>query len=146
MRSVEEIEIGPVRVAGLAARVRNSQPEGIGAHWRRFHADATVAQLRGVVSNNALAVYTEYESDYSGEFTMLLGYHVAVDSIVPAGLRVIEIPRQNYAVLLAQGEQPQALWSAWEWVWASALRRAYTADFDEYLTDFDVRVHVAVLA
>jgi hypothetical protein len=29
-------------------------------------------------------------------------------------------------------------------VWASALNRLYTADFDEYIAPGDVRLHVAV--
>jgi predicted transcriptional regulator YdeE len=133
-----------IRVAGLAARVSNDQPELIGDHWRRFHADGTIARITGKASPNVFAVYTEYESDYSGPYTILIGYSIEPDAVVPAGLRVIEIPAQQYAVILASGEQPQATWAAWQWVWASALDRLYTADFDEYIAPGDVRLHVAV--
>jgi predicted transcriptional regulator YdeE len=91
-----------------------------------------------------VAVYTEYESDYTGAYTMLVGYEVTAEAEVPAGVRVIEVPPQKYAVILAQGKQPQAVIEAWQWVWASSLDRVYTADFDEYLGQEDVRLHVAI--
>jgi predicted transcriptional regulator YdeE len=144
MHTVEHIDMPAMRVAGLAARVSNAQPELIGDHWRRFHSDETIAKITGKANPNTFAVYTEYESDYSGEYTLLIGYSIAAGAGVPAGLRVIEIPAQQYAVILASGEQPQATWAAWQWVWASALNRLYTADFDEYIAPGDVRLHVAV--
>ena len=146
MHSVEEIELGPLRFAGLAARVRNDDPEGIGAHWGRFNSDQTVGRIAGIANRNVCAVYTDYESDYMGAYTMVLGYRLTADATIPAGLRVVEMPRQTFGVGLAQGEQPAALMTAWQWVWASRLRRAYTVDFDEYLTAVDVRLHIALRA
>jgi predicted transcriptional regulator YdeE len=144
MNSAEKIELPALRFAGLTARVSNAEPELIGDHWRRFHADETVTRIAGKANPNVFAVYTEYESDYTGAYTLLIGYSVEADAVVPGGLRVIEVPAQQYAVILASGEQPQATWAAWQWVWASALDRAYTADFDEYIAPGDVRLHVAV--
>jgi predicted transcriptional regulator YdeE len=144
MYPVEEITMPSMRVAGLPARVSNAEPEKIGALWQRFYTDETLQQLTERARPSPIAVYTEYESDYTGEYTMVVGYAIAAGAAVPAGLRVVEIPAQKYAVLLASGAQPQATIQTWQWVWASALERAYTADFDEYLTANDTRVHVAV--
>jgi predicted transcriptional regulator YdeE len=144
MNSAERIELPALRFAGLTARVSNAEPELIGDHWRRFHADETVTHITGKANPNVFAVYTEYESDYTGAYTLLIGYSIAPDAVVPGGIRVVEVPAQHYAVILASGEQPQATISAWQWVWASALDRAYTADFDEYIAPGDVRLHVAV--
>jgi len=144
MTQPEEIELPARRFAGLAARVEPGEPFAISELWDRFRADATVGRITGRVNNGIVAVYTEYESDYTGAYTMLVGYEVTADAVVPGGLRVLDVSPQKYAVILAQGEIPQAVQQAWQWVWASALDRAYTVDFDEYLGQTDVRLHVAV--
>jgi len=76
MNSAERIELPARRFAGLAARVSNGQPELIGDHWRRFQADETVTRITDKANPNVFAVYTEYESDYTGEYTLLIGYSV----------------------------------------------------------------------
>jgi predicted transcriptional regulator YdeE len=144
MNEPEKIELPARRFAGLAARVNNSQPELLYDHWRRFNSDETVARITGKASSAVVSVYTEYESDYTGEYTLLIGYEIEADAVVPGGLRLIEAPAQKYAVILAQGPQPETVQRAWQWVWASALDRAYTVDFDENLGPEDVRVHVAL--
>lgn len=140
----EELQLPPRRFAGLAARVSNNDPYVIPAHWDRFRQDETVARITGKVTGSLVSIYTDYESDYTGPYTLVLGYEVAPDAEVPAGLRIVETPPQKYAVILAQGEMPAAVQQAWQWVWASALDRAYTVDFDEYLGPNDVRLHVAL--
>jgi predicted transcriptional regulator YdeE len=145
MNQPEEIELPARRFAGLTTRVSPGEPFAISQLWDRFRDDATVPRITGRVNNGAIvAVYTEYESDYTGAYTMLVGYEVTPEAEIPAGLRVIEVPAQKYAVILAQGKQPDAVQQAWQWVWASALQRTYTADFDEYLGPEDVRLHVAI--
>lgn len=145
MNQPEEIELPARRFAGLTTRVQPNEPYAISQLWDRFRSDTTVARIPGRVNNGAsVAVYTEYESDYTGPYTLLVGFEVAADADVPSGIRVIDVPGQKYAVILAQGKQPEAVQQAWQWVWASALDRAYTADFDEYLGPEDVRLHVAI--
>jgi predicted transcriptional regulator YdeE len=145
MTQPEEISLPARRFAGLTTRVVPNDPYVISALWDRFRADTTVPRIPGRVNNGAMvAVYTEYESDYSGPYTMLIGYEVTAEAELPAGVRVIEVPPQKYAVILAQGKPRDAVKDAWQWVWASALDRAYTADFDEYLGPEDVRIHVAI--
>ena len=145
MQQPEEIELPARRFAGLTTRVEPNNPYVISALWDRVRTDTTVPRITGCVNNGAMvAVYTEYESDYTGAYTILVGYEVTAEAEVPAGVRVIEVPPQKYAVILAQGKQPQAVIEAWQWVWASSLDRVYTADFDEYLGQEDVRLHVAI--
>ena len=144
MTHPETIELPARRFAGLAARVSNSQPELLTDHWQRFSSDETVARITGRVNGGVVSLYTEYESDYTGDYTLLIGYEIVADAVVPGGLRVIEVPAQKYAVILAQGDMPQAVQRAWQWVWASALDRTYRVDFDEYLGPQDVRLHVGI--
>jgi len=144
MTQPEEIELSARRFAGLTTRVSPGEPFAISQLWERFRTDETVARITGRVSNGVVSVYTEYESDYTGAYTLLIGYEVGPDAVVPGGIRVIESPAQKYAVILAQGPQPETVQRAWQWVWASALDRSYTLDFDEYLGPDDVRLHVAI--
>jgi predicted transcriptional regulator YdeE len=145
MNQPEEIELPARRFAGVATRVSHGEPFAISQLWDRFRADQTMARIPGRANHGAIvSVYSDYESDYTGAYTLLIGYEVSPDAVMPGGVNVVDVPPQKYAVILAQGKQPESVQSAWQWVWASALDRAYTVDFDEYLGEQDVRLHVAL--
>ena len=56
----------------------------------------------------------------------------------------------TYAVIPANGKQPDAVIAAWQWVYGSDLARTYSGDFDLYVStgpdaaDLDVSLHVAI--
>jgi predicted transcriptional regulator YdeE len=78
------------------------------------------------------AVYSDYESDWRGEYSYMLGCGVSRAGTVPEGMEVRHIPAQTYAVFSAKGQMPDEVLAVWSLVWLSELPRTYTYDFEVY--------------
>jgi predicted transcriptional regulator YdeE len=96
------------------------------------------------------AVYSEYDSDWTGEYSYMIGSEVTKADTIPEGLAVTRIPAQTYAVFKAAGPMPDALLAVWMSVWGTNLPRTYTCDFEQYDSRFtrpenkEIDVYVAV--
>jgi predicted transcriptional regulator YdeE len=96
------------------------------------------------------AVYSDYESDWTGEYAYLIRSEVTKADTVPAGLAVVRIPAQTYVVFTAAGPMPDAILLVCVSVWGTKLSRAYTFDFEQYDARFtcpdnkDAEVYIAV--
>lgn len=83
-------------------------------------------------------VYTNYESDFTGDYTYFIGEEVTSFEEVAEGFETLIIPAQNYAKFTNQsGPMPSVCIDMWQNIWkmsASDLggERAYLADFEVY--------------
>ena len=83
-------------------------------------------------------VYTDYESDFTGDYTYFIGEEVkcVVDSM--EGFSSIIIPAQNYAKFTSKpGIMPEVCIDMWQNIWKMKSgelggKRAYLADFEVY--------------
>jgi predicted transcriptional regulator YdeE len=78
------------------------------------------------------AVYSDYVSDWRGEYAYLIGAGVTRAGTVPEGMEVRKIPAQTYAIFNAKGQMPDEVLAVWSQVWLSELPRTYTFDFEVY--------------
>jgi predicted transcriptional regulator YdeE len=84
------------------------------------------------------SVYTEYESDHTGEYTYFIGEEVSSIDNVPNGLRIITIPESQYQrFTTAPGVMPAVVIQAWQSIWQMSPQelggeRRYLADFEIY--------------
>jgi predicted transcriptional regulator YdeE len=137
-------------VAGISARVSNDRPHSIGALWQQFYAQGIGAQIPSKKSENIYSVYIDYESDHTKPYTMVIGCEVSDAGSLPPGLVRTTVPAATYAVIPANGKQPDSVIAAWQWVSRSDLARTYSGDFDLYVSlgsdpaDVDVKLHVAI--
>lgn len=136
---------------GLELRTNNAEcSSAMPAHKERFFKENISAKIENKVNENILALYTDYEGDYTKPYSWILGYEVSSLGAVPDGLVGKEIPESKYAVFTTQGEFPQSLIATWQAVWESTLPRSYTSDFEMYRSDFDpyknpeVKVYIAI--
>ena len=123
-------KITPRRIAGISARCANNQPETIHALWEKYTQQDIPSRLQG---SGMYAVYFEYESDVSGQYTLLLGQHVEDDAPLPEGMRDVFLEPGDYAVFDAVGPFPESIVDTWSRVWSSSLQRTYRTDFEMYL-------------
>lgn len=78
------------------------------------------------------AIYADYETDWTGEYSYLLGCGVTKADKLPKGLVTRHIPAQTYAHFRAQGPMPDAVVGVWAGIWGSDLPRTYLCDFEVY--------------
>ena len=114
------------------------------AHKERFFNQNILAGIPNKINGNVLAVYTDYEGDYTQPYSWILGAEVSSLDEIPAGLVGKVIPESKYAVFTTSGEFPQGLIAAWQAIWQSNLSRSYTADFELYSSNFDPQRHPEV--
>ena len=120
------------------------------AHKERFFNENILAKIPNKVNGNILAVYTDYEGDYTAAYSWILGTEVSSLDEIPVGLVGKVVPESKYAVFTTKGEFPQGLIEAWQAIWQSHLSRSYTTDFEVYSSDFDpqrnpeVKVYIAI--
>lgn len=146
---------GKFHIIGRADRTSNTLEADfitarIPAAWESFINDDLTALIphqrkEGVL----LAIYTDYESDYTGEYTHIIGAEVSELSAIPEGMVGLTVPPAHYLVFRASGEMPDAVFKAWQAVWdyfsqPSVYQRAYTADYEHYGEPNSVSIYVAV--
>jgi predicted transcriptional regulator YdeE len=136
---------------GLELRTNNEECSvAMPAHKDRFFKENILAKIPNKINGNILALYTDYEGDYTKPYSWILGCEVSSLDQVPEGLVGKKIPASKYTVFTTQGEFPQGLIAVWQNIWQSSLPRSYTSDFEVYPSDFDpqqnpnVKVYIAI--
>src|SRR5579875_670345 len=99
----QSINVPAFTVIGLSIRTTNAQEMSgsngkIGPLWSQFmHGGADA--IPGVIRQGTIyAVYTDYESDETGAYDLILGKSVSPEQPPPATMRLIHIPSSSYLV------------------------------------------------
>jgi len=83
-------------------------------------------------------IYTNYESDYTGEYDYFVGEVVSSFEKLPEGFSKLTIPAQRYVKITAgPAPSPQVCIQAWQEIWSISPEtlggeRNYFADFEVY--------------
>jgi len=140
----------------MGAQRRTSNADGrsikdIPACWQDFLSRNMASKIPNRAKTPAMfAVYSDYESDWTGEYAYLIGSEVTKADKIPSGLAVVRIPAQTYVVFTAAGPMPDALLGIWMSVWGTKLPRTYSFDFEQYDARFtrpenkEIDVYIAV--
>jgi predicted transcriptional regulator YdeE len=142
MPQPKTVELPAFSVIGLTTRTTNQfemsgQGSRIGPLWREFQ-NGGGDLIPGVLDKaKTYSVYTNYESDHSGAYDVVLGRSVSDPQKAPTGMKDIQIPAGRYMVFPAAGSSPQAIQTAWMQVYdyfaqPTAPRRAFVSDFELY--------------
>ncbi|OAV44454.1 effector binding domain-containing protein [Lewinella sp. 4G2] len=130
-------QISDFPVVGISVRTSNADPQAaaaaIGGLWQRLLGDNLATQIPNKVDGTIYCVYTDYESDHTGEYLTVLGYRVTSLDAVPEGFTGITVPGGQFAQFTCKGDLQQGVvYQAWRDIWATDLNRAYRADFEVY--------------
>jgi predicted transcriptional regulator YdeE len=136
---------------GLELRTTNEECSlAMPVHKEKFFKENIISKIPNKINGNILALYTDYEGDYTKPYSWILGCEVSSLDQVPEGLVGKIIPKSKYAVYTTQGGFPQGLIAVWQNIWQSGLPRLYSSDFEVYRSDFDpqrnpqVNVYIAI--
>lgn len=123
------------KIIGIAVRTINKNGQAqkeIGVLWNRWFTEDIASKIENKVSADIYNIYTEYESDFTGYYTAILGVEVSSFDIVPEGLVTIEIPDLAFKQYVSEGKLPDCVANTWQEIWKSNIDRAYKLDFDRY--------------
>ncbi len=147
---MEEVNLDSFVIKGLSLTTCN-----------KLEMDPVTAQIPGHVllveanveidyqaGARAYSVYTNYESDETGTFDVVMGAVDVASASLP--LAEIKVAAGRYLKFESEGEFPDAVISAWQSVWSyfSAPNckhsRAFTTDFEHYESASKVCVYIAL--
>jgi predicted transcriptional regulator YdeE len=149
----EIVEQPQFYLVGMAIRTTNQNGQSqqdIGALWGRIMQQNLLEKIENKVSDDTYCVYTDYETDYTGAYTCIIGCKVNSTDDMPKGFIGITIAADKYEIYHLEGKFPEKVHLAWREIWGSDVNRAYSADFDLYsadaksFEDTEVKIYLAV--
>ncbi|MBM9579487.1 AraC family transcriptional regulator [Leptospira sp. 201903070] len=139
--SSEIVSKNEVQIVGISEVTKNqdeiSGKGKIGGLWHRFFAEGILDKIPNKKEPaNLFAVYTDYESDESGKYRILIGAEVTDGSWVPEGMELRKIPKGKYSKFTSDtGSIATVVIAVWRKIWSDSelkSKRAFQSDFEFY--------------
>lgn len=146
----EIIDLPKKIIAGCSARTNNSSPDMsavIGGVWQKFYSDDVYANIPYKLNEKALGIYTDYENNENGDYTVMAGCEVSQKDIT-GNFEVCTIPAGKYAKFVIRGHMQKAVADFWQELWNMKLDRSYVCDFEEYqnssIDDCEIHIYIGL--
>lgn len=125
------------KVIGISTRTTNRDNQAqhdLGNLWGQFYAENIFDKIPNKVSKEIIAIYTDYKSDFTEDYTAIIGVPVSTLDKIPDGLTGREFQAENFQKFTAKGEMPDAVVNTWSDIWRrdKDLNRKYSYDFEVY--------------
>ncbi len=125
------------KIIGISVRTtnkNNQSQQDLEKLWGKFFSENIIEKIPNKVSSNIITIYTDYKSDYTDEYTTIIGIPVSILDEIPNGLIGREFEEENFQKFTAKGEMPNAVVNTWMDIWQrdKELNRKYTYDFEVY--------------
>jgi len=129
------------QIVGISARTSNANEITAQAKipqlWSDFYQQNVAGQIANAVNQVTYGLYSDYETDVNGEYSITLGVEVVAADEIPEGMFVKTVPAAKYLVFTSdKGPFEEVVVKAWQDVWAwfasSGVERTYTGDFEMY--------------
>ncbi len=144
-------------VIGISARTNNAAETGpsgeIPKLWQRLFMEGLLNRIPGRSDESIVAVYTNYASDATGEYTVVLGAKVKSGTKPPDGMVAVTLPAGKYLEFIsANGPGQEVVPPVWRQIYGYFQRpgspsRAFKSDFERYQPPFDpnaMQAHVFI--
>lgn len=130
-------EIQNFKIIGITMETTNENGQAskdLGVLWERFFSENIPDKISNKESEEIYAIYTDYESDFTGKYTAIIGQKVTTLKTIPKGCAGREFREDTYRKFTAKGAMPSAIVEIWKDIWEKdkVLQRKYTADFEVY--------------
>jgi predicted transcriptional regulator YdeE len=125
------------KLIGISTRTTNKNNQAateLQKLWGDFFAENILERIPNKQSNEIYAIYTDYKSDFTDEYTTIIGVPVSSLNDIPEGLIGREFEAQNFQTFTAKGKMPDAVVATWMDIWKrdKELNRSYTYDLEIY--------------
>lgn len=127
------IELEEKLVSGIKVRTNNFSEniyEVISGLWEKFYSE-TYNKIENKVNGRSLGIYTEYENDEKGDYTMMTACEIS-SSDKNNDMIIKKIPAGKYAVFTIRGDVRTEVGKFWEQLWKMKLDRTFICDYEEY--------------
>ncbi len=147
----EVVYLTEKKLVGLNIRTNNNDPNmgnEIGELWKQFFEQGVFAAIKNKVNERSIGLYSNYESDFTGDYDMTVACEVSDNKEIPNGTVVKTIPTGKYAKFIVRGDMQKAVYEFWQKLWNMDLERSYTCDFEEYVNadaaNAEIHIYIAL--
>lgn len=124
-------------IIGISVKTTNKDNQAaqdIGKLWQQFYEENLFDKIPNKLSHDIYSIYTDYKSDFTDEYTTIIGIQVESLENIPTGLIGRQFPSDNFVKFTAKGPMPKAIVDVWTDIWKrdKELNRKYTYDFEVY--------------
>ena len=140
----EKISLPEMRFVGIGVRTNNRKESDlltakISSCVQRYFQEQLTEKIPHRKNPGAtLCLYTDYESDFTGEYTFYIGEEVSAFDDILEGFKAYTVPPQTYVKFTTQpGPMPSVEIDAWQEIWKMSPetlggQRRYDADIVAY--------------
>ena len=139
----EIVELKEKTIVGFAARTSNENPQMgaiIGDLWKQLYTPENTEKIQNRVNAYAIGLYSDYDKE---GYQVTAGFEVS-DAESGNGFTVKTIPAGRYAKFSVHGDMIEAVANSWKEIWETPLDRTFTGDFEEYLSQEDIDIYIAI--
>ncbi len=134
---MDKTELDNIKLIGISLKHKTTNENeqamiDCGTLWQQFETGKYFDQIPGKLSDEVLAVYHQYEGDYTKPYSYFIGCKVQPSTALPDDLDTITLQKGTYQKIEAKGTMPDCVANAWREIWKSDIPRAYTTDFEVY--------------
>lgn len=136
----EIVNLEEKKVIGMMVNTTNANGKAmsdIGELWGRFLGTSALKDIKNLVNNKSIGLYTDYECDFTKPYNFLACCEVAEIDEVPEDMVGKKIEAGKYAKFIIKGDVQFAVGQFWSELWNMNLDRRYESDFEEYQNDSD---------
>ena len=123
------------KIIGISIRTTNENGQSakdIEKIWGKFWNEKIQERIPNKINDDIYAVYTDYETDFNGAYTTIIGLPVNSLDSIPENFVGITIKKANYQKFISKGKMPEAVVKTWMEIWGNNELnqvRDYKADF-----------------
>ena len=134
----EQVSVTGLKIIGISVRTSNANGRSatdMASLWQRFGEEQIASKIPGKVNGDIYAIYTDYDSNYTGNYTAIIGMAVNDLDELSEGMTGREFPKEVFSIYNVEGPMLEAIATAWTSIWQydAALHRKYTYDFERYI-------------
>lgn len=148
-------QVDSILIVGISVRTKNqnelkTDTAKIPALWAQFFIEDIGGKIPNQIQSSPVyGVYSSYESDRNGEYTVTAGKGVSTPNDIPQNLAVVSIKKGRYLVFEDKGPMPGTVIKLWKEIWTyfssdREVTRQYTTDFELYKGSDEIAIHIAV--
>lgn len=131
---MQNISLPEFYIIGISRRTNNQKAsEDLQQLWGKFIGENIMNKIPDKISSDIYAIYTDYASDHTGDYTTILGCRVNSLEVIPDDMIGRTIPPDTYQLFTAKGMIPASVVKTWGIIWSEPnLNRSYSFDFEVY--------------
>lgn len=99
------------KIIGISVRTTNQNNQAqqdLGKLWGQFFSENIFEKIPNKISNEILSIYTDYKSDFTEEYTTIIGVPVTSLDEIPEGMTGRELPAEHFQKFTAKGKNARS--------------------------------------